>query len=166
MDIRSCAAHVCFWGKADIANGVRDTAVVEAAALRFLSPQRRINSCACVRLRLSGIRNVLGENSAIKRGTVCDVLIRNDACSSFRTNTWLRFSRPQMYSSPARQLDVAPDERPASFNDVLGIFRETPWQFRHGSTSRDCRSPNTPRRPLVENMSKTRLSSKCTAEKK
>jgi hypothetical protein len=38
MDIRSCAAHVCFWGKADIANGVRDTAAIEAAALRFLSP--------------------------------------------------------------------------------------------------------------------------------
>ncbi len=81
------------------------------------------------------IRNVLGENSAIKRCAVCDVLIRNDACCSFRKNPWLRFSRSQMYPSAARELDVASNERPASFNDVLGIFREMPWQFRHSSTS-------------------------------
>jgi len=42
-----------------------------------------------------------------------------------------------MYSSSVCQLDVAPNERPASFNDVFRIFRELLWEFRHNNTSLD-----------------------------
>jgi len=43
-----------------------------------------------------------------------------------------------MYPSPTRQLDVAPNSRTASFNDVLRIFRKPLWKFQHDNTSLDC----------------------------
>jgi hypothetical protein len=85
----------------------------------------------------------LSENSVIKRWAVCDVLIIRDD-GSLHTNTWLRFSRPQMYSSPVRQLDIAPNERPTSFNDVLRIFGKMLWEFHHYNTSLDCGLPIQP----------------------
>jgi hypothetical protein len=95
-----------------------------------IKPEAHAARCAATLFR-----KVLGENSAVKRCAVCDVLIRNDACCSLRKTPWLRFSRSQMYPSAARELDVASNERPGSFNDVFGIFRKTPWQFRHIRTS-------------------------------
>src|SRR5581483_2174026 len=108
--------------------------------------------------------NALGENAAIERLRTCDVVIGNDACRLLETGTGLRFARRQVYSPAIRQLDVTPDDRPAGFDNVFGIFRKTLWKSRHNNTSLDIRSPNTARRSRVQTMSKARLSSICTAK--